>query len=126
MLGELAAAPQDEAAVTYCRTLTKADGHLGADMTAIEAERAVRAFAPWPGAYVEFRGERIAVWRARVDRGHDEAPGQANVCGKLPAVSFRDGWLVLEEVQRPGSRRMTGAQYLNGLRGDWSGTVVLR
>jgi len=127
MSGDLKAQPQDEDLATYCRTLTKGDGQLREAMTAEEAERAVRAFDPWPGAYVEFRGERLAIWRAHVEHAeHVEQPGAARAPGKAPMIAMRGGWLILDEVQRPGSRRTTGAQYLNGLRGDWSGTVGLR
>ena len=124
--GELMAEAQDEAGVTYCRTLAKGDGHLGSEMTAEQAERAVRAYDPWPGAYVEYQGERLAIWRAHVEPASAETPGQAVISGKLPAIAFCEGLLMLDEVQRPGSRRTTGAQYLNGIRGDWGGMVVLR
>ncbi|MGD9933174.1 MAG: methionyl-tRNA formyltransferase [Dehalococcoidia bacterium] len=124
--GELKAEPQDEAAVTYCRTMAKVDGHLGSEMTARQAERAVRAYDPWPGAYVEYRGERLAVWRAHVEPASGATPGQAVISGKVPAIAFYEGLLMLDEVQRPGSRRTTGMQYLNGIRGDWGGMVMLR
>ena len=116
--GELQATPQDESLVTVCPLLEKGDGHLAAGMTAREAERAVRAYDPWPGAFVTWNGDRLGIWRAHAgDAGDDLAPGDLAVLAGKPAVAFREGGLVLDEVQRSGSRRIPGEAFLNGERG---------
>ena len=69
---ELHAQPQDDSKATYCSLLTKEDGHLSTTMTAAEAERAVRAFNPWPGAFVLVGQERLAIWGAEVLTTSDE------------------------------------------------------
>ena len=118
LAGDLRATPQDESAVTVCPLLEKGDGHLRADMTAVEAERAVRAYDPWPRAFVTYNGDRLAVWRAHVaDAGEGYVPGAITVVAGKPAVVFREGALVLDEVQRSGSRRIPGEAFLNGERG---------
>ncbi|MCC6381488.1 MAG: methionyl-tRNA formyltransferase [Dehalococcoidia bacterium] len=125
LAGDLRATPQDEAEATYCGLLQKKDGHLQATMTAEEASRAVRAYNPWPGAFVLYRGERLAVWAAHTEAGGNDAPpGTTAVLGRHPAVAFRQGWLVLDEVQRTGARRLRGDQFLHGERGTldpWMG-----
>ena len=74
---------QDEAGVTICPLLEKTHGHLGASMTAREAERAVRAYDPWPGAFVTYSGDRLAIWRARVEDAGDElVPGAITLVGR--------------------------------------------
>ncbi len=118
---------QDESLATYCYTLRKEDGHLRADMTAVEAERAVRAYNPWPGAFVVNRGVRFAIWKARVvGPATARDPGDLSVVDHLPAVTFADGnSLALEEVQKPGGRRISGEQFLNGERGKLESKVTL-
>lgn len=123
--GELVPVPQDEALVTYCGIVKKEDGHLRADMTVVEAERAVRAYDPWPGAFVEYRGQRLGIWAASIDDSVRAAAGATLVVGRKPAIAFRDGALVLEEVQRPGAKRLTGNVFLNGERGQLPETVGL-
>lgn len=123
--GELVAVPQDEDAATYCHLISKNDGHLAASMTAEEAERAVRAYNPWPGAFVSYRSERLAIWRARVVSSDSAGPGATAVTGRSPAIAFGGGWLVLEEVQRPGGKRLTGEQFLAGERGTLEPIVGL-
>lgn len=118
--GALAAVPQDEAATTYCTLTAKQDGHLRTSMTAVEAERAIRAYDPWPGAFVDFRDHRLAIWRASVIVGDEPPaiPGTLSIIGRRPAVAFAGGWLALDQVQRQGARRVTGAEFLNGERAN--------
>jgi len=126
--GELPARAQDESLVTYCGLVKKEDGHLRGDMTAAEAERAVRAFDPWPGAYVDYRGQRLGIWKARVREGGAGLPAGATLVvpeERRPAIAFRDGILVLDEVQRTGARRVSGDQFLNGERGQLPETIGL-
>ncbi len=124
--GHLRPVPQDDALVTTCPLLAKAHGHLRADMTAVEAERAVRAFDPWPGAFVTYNGDRLGIWGAHVaDAGDELVPGVLTSHAGKPAVAFREGVLVLDEVQRSGSRRVMGEAFLNGERGSLAAAAVL-
>ncbi len=123
--GSLVALPQDEALVTVCRPIEKSEGHLRATMTAEEAERAVRAYDPWPGAFVLYRGERLAVRRASLLAGGEATPGSLRLEGRRPVVAFAGGSLVLDEVQRPGGNRISGEQFVNGERGALAPEVGL-
>jgi methionyl-tRNA formyltransferase len=116
--GELTAHPQDEEQATYCHLVSKQDGWLGAEMSASEAERAIRAYNPWPGAFVLYRGERLAIWRSHpLPDAPPAEPGALVAHSGVPAVRFDDAWLALDEVQRPGGKRITGAQFFAGERG---------
>jgi methionyl-tRNA formyltransferase len=116
--GLVVAEPQDESKATYCPLLTKADGHLAATMNVAEAERAVRAYDPWPGAFVFYRGERLSIWKSHVAAALPGATrGEMVIRDRLPACVFGGGLLLLDEVQKPGGRRLTGQQFLAGERG---------
>ena len=134
--GERRAEPQDETAATYCHILNKQDGQLRATMTADEAERAVRAHNPWPGAFVLYNGERLAIWRAHIAKDAGDDPdqntrstagrtGSTTIVDKAPALAFEGRLLVLDEVQRPGGKRVSGTQFLSGERGVLSPLVGL-
>lgn len=123
--GELVAEPQDESLVTTCGLVSKQDGWLAAMMSVADAERAVRAYNPWPGAFVEYRGERLAIWAAHIEPGEPPTPGNTAIREKKPAVSFASGWLILDEVQRPGGKRLAGDQFIAGERGQLAPTVGL-
>ena len=124
--GERPARPQDPSLVTFCSLIKKDDGRLTRELTAVQAERAVRAYNPWPGAFIRYRNERLAIWGAHVDPPSAERPiGSMAVNGTLPAVVFDGGLLTLDEVQRQGGRRMSGRDFLNGERSRLEGEVVL-
>ena len=124
--GGIPAVPQDPSAVTFCGLIRKEDGQLRDEMSAAAAERAVRACDPWPGAFVGYRDQRLGIWRAHVEPLPGELETGAFVAaGRRPAIAFRDGLLVLDEVQRTGARRLPGEIFLNGERGQLPATAGL-
>ncbi len=115
--GSLRARPQPRAGATLTRPLQRRDGRLDPEQPASELERLVRAYQPWPGTYVEFGGERLKVWAAGVEpAAAPGAPGALVRWGDGVALSTIDGMLRLDEVQPPGKRRMSGADYERGRR----------
>ena len=117
--GRLTPQPQPEEGVTYAPMLKKEEGRLDFDLTAAELERRVRAFNPWPGAWLTWRSEVLKVHRAHVEPG--EAPaGDTLVHAALPAVGTAQGLLLLDEVQPAGRKPMSGKAFLAGAR-QWSG-----
>lgn len=124
--GTIKPVEQDESAATYCHLISKDDGFLRASMTADEAARAVRAYNPWPGAFVVYRGQRLAVWKASAIEADQSEAGTARVIARKPAVAFADGWLALEEVQKAGGRRLSAQQFLAGERGEFGPGVELK
>jgi methionyl-tRNA formyltransferase len=124
--GSLAAEPQDESLASYCSLLTRDDGALTAAMSIDAADRAVRAYNPYPAAFVQYNGARLAIWAAHpVEHDTGQEPGTLEVVDKRPAINFRGGHLILDEVQRPGGRRLTGDQFVNGERGRLAPSVGL-
>jgi methionyl-tRNA formyltransferase len=97
--------------------LKKEDGVLDFTQPAENLTWKVRAYNPWPGAYLDWTGGTLKVHRAHAERG--TAPmGRLTRAGKLPAIGTASGLLVLDEVQPPGKKSMPGQVFLNGAR-DW-------
>jgi methionyl-tRNA formyltransferase len=117
LAGRLTARPQAEEGATLTRPLRRADGRLDAGHPALELERQVRAYQPWPGSFIETDGERLIVWRAAVLEGLAEGTAGALVpAGDTLALQTSAGQLRLDEVQLAGRRRMGGAEYRRGRR----------
>ncbi len=125
LAGTLTPRAQDEAAATITRPLRREDGRLDPRRRAVELERQVRAYQPWPGSYLETDDGRLTVWRAEVGARavHDEA-GRLVKHDRFPALTTADRRLVLEEVQPAGGRRMTGPEFLRGRGRELVGTAV--
>lgn len=64
--GKIKPEKQDEQQVTYAEKLSKQEAKLDWNLPAIQLERCVRAFNPWPVSYFEVNGEIIKVWQAQV------------------------------------------------------------
>ena len=118
LAGKLTPVPQPEEGVTYAPMLKKEEGRLDFSHDVLELERRVRAFNPWPGAFMEFAGALLKVHRARAESG--AAPvGQRLIVQNQPAIGARGGILILEEVQPAGKKSMSGKSFLAGAR-DWA------
>lgn len=119
--GEIKAQPQDERLATYAPMLKKEAGELNFEQKAVELERKVRAFQPWPGTYLPWQGQPLKVLSARVvaDAVVEEgsSAGRHIIYQGEPAVVTAEGVLVLEEVQPAGRRPMAGRVFLQGERG---------
>ncbi len=117
--GSLQPQPQEEAGATYAPMLKKEEGLLDFSQPADALERRVRAFDPWPGAFVEWLGQPLKIHRAHASTCPDTTPGQRCVSGGLPAIGAAEDCLVLDEVQPAGKRAMPGRDFLNGNR-NWA------
>ncbi len=116
--GKLTPIPQPEEGMTYAPMIKKEDGQLDFTQDAIALERRVRAFNPWPGAYMDFSGTNLKIHRAHVEVRN--APvGQRLIWQGQPAVGAAGGILVLDEVQPPGKKSMSGKSFLAGAR-NWA------
>lgn len=122
--GELALRPQEHSMATNAPQLKKADGRLDFRLPAAVLARQVRAFEPWPGSFLLWKGQRILVKEARAiaDDG-EELPGVATTSASLPAVQTPAGLLLLESVQPAGKRTMGGRDFLNGAQ-DFAGSQL--
>jgi methionyl-tRNA formyltransferase len=123
--------PQDEAAATYTRLLTKEDGRLDWTRPAIELARQVRACAGWPGAYTHWRDQPLKVLRAAPDPHveDDLPPGTVFLLpgsDRAVAVATGAGSLRLDAVELAGRRPTAATAFLQGYRdflGSRLGTV---
>lgn len=111
--GNVKPMPQPSEGVTYASKIGKRDTWLDWSRPADELERAVRAFRPSPGATTRLADEPLKVWRARVAHAGG-VPGTLLDEGDGLVVACGDNALAIEEVQRPGGRRMTAAEFLRG------------
>jgi len=118
LAGKITPRPQPDDGVTYAPMLKKEEGKLVFDSEVRELERRVRAFNPWPGAFMDLDGTVLKVHRAHVEEGNASA-GERLVVQNQPAVGARGGLLILDEVQPAGKKLMGGKSFLAGYRG-WS------
>jgi methionyl-tRNA formyltransferase len=117
LTGKIQPVPQPDEGATYAPMLKKEEGKLDFSRPAEELERRVRAFNPWPGAFMDFDGTLLKVHRAHAvaERGEAEA-GQRLIYLDQPAVGAGVGLLILDELQPAGKNPMSGKSFLAGAR----------
>ena len=112
--GTVSATPQDDAAATEVRKLTKEDGRLDWSLSARTLNNHIRGFIAWPGCYCEAPSGRVKVLSAQIEPGSG-VPGEIlDGSGDGPLVATGEGALRLLKVQPAGKRAMDGAAYLRG------------
>jgi len=113
--GTVCRRPQDDAAATEVRKLTKEDGRLDWTLSASALRNRIRGFNPWPGCFCEMPdGQRLKILRAAVE-DRSGMPGQIlEAAGAGLLVAAGEGSLRLLEVQPAGKCVMDGAAYLRG------------
>ncbi len=111
----LPAHAQAEAGITYARKLDKAEARLDFTRPALELERQVRAFDPWPVAEGTIAGEPLRVWAAQaIATSHAATPGSVLAAGRDGIdVACGAGALRITVVQRAGGKRIGALDYLN-------------
>ncbi len=111
----LIATPQSDEGVSYAHKLDKAEAKLDFSRPAIELERQVRAFDPWPVAEGEIAGESVRIWAAQaIDCTPSVTPGQLVGAGRDGIeLACGQGALRITAVQRSGGKRITAVDYLN-------------
>ncbi len=111
--------PQPHQGVSYAHKIEKHEAALDWGLDAATLCRRVRAFNPFPGATAVLQGETIKVWRAE-PAGRDPSqpaalPGTVLAVGPEGiAVAAQDSVLLLQELQRPGGKRLAAADFLRG------------
>jgi len=115
--------PQDNSLATHAPLIRKSDAAIDWRRDAETLERQVRAYNPWPVAHGEIEGTPVRIFRARAAEAcaAAAAPG-ARVPGaddreSIPIACGR-GVLKILELQAPGRKRVSAAQWLNA-HPDW-------
>ncbi|CAD83733.1 methionyl-tRNA formyltransferase [Candidatus Blochmanniella floridana] len=68
ILGTCKNIPQDTSNITYAYKLNKKEAHINWNKSAIEIERRIRAFNPWPVSYFKIKNQYIRVWNAEINK----------------------------------------------------------
>jgi methionyl-tRNA formyltransferase len=112
--GGLTPVPQPAEGVTYAAKIGRAEATVDWTRPAVELERAMRAFDPFPGLASSLRGTVIKFWSAQLVDAQGE-PGTvlaADDGGVL--VACGQGALRCTVLQRPGSKRLPAGEFLRG------------
>ena len=111
---------QDESLVTHAEKLSKEEARIDWSLSAVQLERCIRAFNPWPMSWLEIDGQPVKVWQASVIAVNTQAePGTILEATKQGIqVATGDGILNLISLQPAGKKAMSAQDLLNSRR-EW-------
>ena len=116
--GALQPVKQPQDGVTYAHKIEKHEAAIDWSQPATLITQRVRAFNPFPGATATLNGETLKIWTASVGSG--QPPADA-VFGSIQAVAHVSIAVVamnsivnIAELQRPGGKRLSVADFLRG------------
>jgi methionyl-tRNA formyltransferase len=112
----LTATPQPEAGVTYAHKIEKHEALVDWTQPAELIARRVRAFNPFPGAATRLEGETVKIWAASALPEVAGAPCGTVLCADAQGivVATAAGALCIQQLQRPGGKRLGAADFLRG------------
>jgi methionyl-tRNA formyltransferase len=112
---------QNDADACYAAKLSKAEAKINWSDSAVQIERAVRAYNAWPVAYCRFeknhKAASLRIWQAEVLSGR--APEKASVGQVINEssdgidIACGEGLLRITRLQPEGKRQMAVADFLN-------------
>jgi methionyl-tRNA formyltransferase len=115
--GVLEARPQPADGVSIAPKIGVDDGRVDWTAPAMRVDRLVRACTPAPGAWTEFRGQRVKLGPVRLAPESDKLePGEMAASKKAVLVGTGSHPIELGEVQPQGKRLMTSAEWARGVR----------
>lgn len=117
---------QDRQCATYATKLTKDEAWIDWHRPALEIERQVRAFDPWPVAQTRCGNETLRIWAAEpISDQHQAGVDPGTVLSTGPTgieVATGSGRLRISRVQLAGKRPIAASDFANARRLD--GTLL--
>lgn len=123
--GTIVPQKQDDAKATHAARILKEDELINWNDSAEKISCQIRGLAPAPGAYTWWEGQRMKLWKARINsKETGKQPGTIVEIGKEAIlIQTSKGCLEVLELQPAGKKAMPAKAFVNG-GGITEGTVL--
>lgn len=110
--------PQNEKEASYAQKLSKEEALIDWRKSAIELEREIRAFNPWPIAYTTWQQHHLRIWSAKaIEDSHSMEPRTiVRATAEGIDIATGKGILRLLQLQLPGGKVITASDFYNARR----------
>ena len=117
--GKLLSEAQNESLASVSRKFERADGLVDWSSSAVELERRLRAFNPWPGLFTHWNDSSLKIIEVAIISSSSKEFAPGTVVGTnhpdVPAaVATGDGFLGLTKIQLEGKMAVDVKDFLNG------------
>lgn len=113
---QLTPVAQDDSLASYAHKLDKKEANINWQSSAVDIERHIRAFNPWPVAFTYLENKTLRIWQAQaLAENSTLKAGTVISCNKKGIdISCGEGVLRLLKLQPSGSKAMDVASFMNG------------
>jgi len=114
--GTILPQPQPTEGATYSPKIDKADAQIDWSKPAVEIERMVRAYIPWPGTFTFWDGQMMKVLKAgcKMQEARSKIGEVAKLSDGSIGVGTGEGVLVLKEIQLAGRKALKAEDFVRG------------
>lgn len=119
--GQMTPKAQDNDFATYAHKISKEEALIDWTRPAIELDREIRAFNPWPVAYTTWQSHTLRIWDAEVSPHTDTHAAPRTILHASAEgidVAAGIGALRLLKVQTPGGKVLSAADFYNAKRNE--------
>lgn len=118
---------QNQDLATYASKINKEDAHINWHHSAEAIDCKIRAFNPWPVAFMLWNGEAVRIHKATcLEESSIMSPGTViSLDKKGMIVATQDKQLRIEKIQFPGGKIISIADWLNSGKNCWSVGSIL-
>lgn len=115
---EIVPEPQNDEQANYAKKLSKEEANIDWSMSAVQIERNIRAFNPWPVCFTQMAEQTVKIYQAHVVE-QSGVPGHILSSDKNGIiVACGQHALCITQLQPQGKKPMAINDFLNG-RSDW-------
>lgn len=106
---------QNEEEATISPNIAPEEEKINFNIDAIKVFNLIRGLSDEPGAYCEYNGQRIKIYKASIEKNDSDAsPGTIINIKKSLIVKCKTDAISILELQIPGKKRMNVKDFLNG------------
>ncbi len=108
----------EESQIKHAPKIFTKDCEINWELPVQDIHNHVRGLAPFPGAITKVEGKIVKLYHTRIEMATpNEAPGSFITDGKsLAKFACKDGYLLLNDIQWEGKKRMPIEDFLRGYR----------
>lgn len=112
--GNIKAVEQRDEFATPAPKLFKEDAHIDFNRPVTEIHNKIRGLSPFPTAWADWNGRKFNIYKAKPGPAIEVKSGELFEKNKRLLVGGTDGTIELLEVQLPGTKRLSGPEFISG------------
>lgn len=112
--GDYELKPQDDQKASPAPKLFRDDCHIDFDRPAFEVHNKIRGLSPFPTAWASLNGDKFNMYASEIGPELNLKPGELTEHQDNLLVGCGSGTVILKEVQLPGTKRMSGQEFIHG------------